>query len=519
MLDLSQIHSLLSLRFENQKIANLKSLPPPFCLKNVKEGSELVKNALLENKRILIVGDYDADGILSTAVMVRFFQAIGVKNFSYVIPNRFSDGYGISEGVLAKEERADLIITVDNGITALEVAEECKKRGQTLIITDHHMPKDQLPDALIINPRVSGFVQEEICGCLVAWYFCAGIKQVLGVEFDLSSLIEFVGIAIVSDVMPLVEMNRSLLKFAIKKYPTSPYPCFQVLKKVYKEIDGECISYYISPLLNASGRMGEADVALKFILSETLQEAQKYYKSLQKLNAQRKQIQASLEQIALQQAIETQECVIAYGEDWHEGILGILAGRLAGKFGKPAFVLSAKNGKYQGSARSANGVNLLKSVEQLPRGVCEFGGHSKAMGICISAEYIQDFVSMFKAYYEEEQENKEVLGEIGEGILGNEMLRVIESFAPYGEGNPEPIFSIRELQIIESKKIGKEKEHTSLKCRAFGRPIKAVAFFKDIEEVEVIYNVNFYLKKDLFTQQPILHIQNYTLCHSLPKLS
>lgn len=519
MLDLSQIHSLLALRFENQKISNLKSLPSPFSLKNVKEGAELVKDAFLQKKRILIVGDYDADGILSTAVMVRFFNAIGIQNFAYVIPNRFSDGYGISQSVLEKQEKADLIITVDNGITAIDVARECKERGQTLIITDHHMPKNELPDALIINPKVSGFEQEEICGCLVAWYFCAGIKQVLGVEFDLSSLIEFVGIAIISDVMPLLEINRSLLKFAIKKYPTSTYPCFEVLRKTYKEIDGECISYYISPLLNAAGRMGEADIALKFVLSDTLEEAQKYYKDLQDLNVQRKNIQASLEQIAIQEVIETQECVLAYGEDWHEGILGILAGRLAGRFGKPAFVLSAKNGRYQGSGRSANGVNLLKSLENLPSDVCEFGGHAKAMGISISAEYIREFASMFKACYEEEEESGGFLGEIGAGVLGNELLKVLESFAPYGEGNPEPIFCIRELEIIESKKIGKEKEHTSLKCRAFGRPIKAMAFFKTIEDARVIYNVSFYLKKDLFTQQPILHIQNYNLCHSSNKLS
>ena len=203
----------------------------------------------MQEKKILIVGDYDADGILSTAIMVRFFESIGVRNFSYVIPNRFKDGYGISEGVLARYEGVDLIITVDNGITALEVAKECKKRGQTLIITDHHSPKDELPDALIINPKVSGFAQEEICGCLVAWYFCAGIKQVLGVEFDLGSLLEFVGIAIISDVMPLLEINRTLLKQAIKKYPTSTYPCFEVLRGVYKNIDAEVINVrFLKPL-------------------------------------------------------------------------------------------------------------------------------------------------------------------------------------------------------------------------------------------------------------------------------
>lgn len=513
MLDLSQIYTLLSRRLQNQEITSIKSLPQPFSLKNVKEGALLFKEAFEKNQKILIVGDYDADGILSTAVMVKFFEALGVKNFSYVIPNRFSDGYGISQSVLSRHEGADLIITVDNGIGAVEVAKECKKRGQTLIITDHHNPKEELPDALIINPKLSGFAQEEICGCLVAWYFCAGIKQVLGVDFDLRSLIEFVGIAIISDVMPLLEINRTILKRALSKYPTSPYPCFEILRRAHKKIDSECISYYISPLLNASGRMGEADVALNFILSKTLDEAQNYYNALKDLNTQRKTIQTSLEQNALTQVIEGKDCVLAYGEDWHEGVLGILAGRLAQRFNKPAFVLSAKNGKYQGSGRSAKGVNLLASVQKLPSGVCEYGGHCKAMGICIESEYIERFAEMFEAVYEQEEDNG-FLGEIGAGVLGEEMLRVICSFAPYGEGYPEPLFCIGELEVLECKKIGKEKEHTSLKCKAFGRYIKAIAFFQEIENVSKLYDVVFYLKEDSFISQPTLHIQSFNLCPS-----
>lgn len=518
MLDLSQIYSILSLRFANEEITSLKSLPSPFSLKNVKEGAERFKEAFLQEKKILIVGDYDADGILSTAIMVRFFESIGVRNFSYVIPNRFKDGYGISEGVLARYEGVDLIITVDNGITALEVAKECKKRGQTLIITDHHSPKDELPDALIINPKVSGFAQEEICGCLVAWYFCAGIKQVLGVEFDLGSLLEFVGIAIISDVMPLLEINRTLLKQAIKKYPISTYPCFEVLRGVYKNIDAECISYYIAPLLNASGRMGEADVALNFVLSKTLEEAKEHYKALKDLNNKRKKIQSSLEQVALQQVREGRDCVVAYGEDWHEGVLGILAGRLANRFEKPAFVLSAKDGKYKGSGRSTNEINLLKSLEKLPSEVCEFGGHSKAMGISIAPEHIENFVEIFEAVQEGDEEERGYLGEIGRDVLRGEIFGLLDSFAPYGEGNPEPIFSIKELEVLECKKIGKDKEHTSLRCKVFGRVLKAVAFFQEIDDVKMLYDVYFYLKKDLYTQQPTLHIQSF-LCPSSPKIS
>lgn len=505
MLSFEDIKSRLSARFINSTFHSLKDLPHPSALPNVTEASNLIAKAIRENQKILIVGDYDADGILSTALMQIFFQALGVQNFSYIIPNRFSDGYGISTKII-EENPADLIITVDNGITALEVAKLCKQKGQTLIITDHHTPKDELPDALIINPKVSGFAQEEICGCFVAWYLCAGIKQALNSTFALSPLLELVAIATISDVMPLTHLNRLILTKALRSLKKPSFAFSQFLLTQYKKIDEECIGYYIAPLINASGRMGETQVALDFILSPTLTEAKTRFEALQNLNNQRKSIQAQLQSQALSSACVGEDCVIAYGEDWHEGVLGILAGKLVEHYGKSAFALTLKNGIYQGSGRGARGVNLLKSLESMAWSGIEFGGHSKAVGVKI--ENITDFHLHFKSHILEESEEEEVLGEVSVELLNPTLLSLLQAFTPYGEGNPEPLFFIKTLQILEHKIIGKEKNHTSLLIHTPYKPLKAILYHHTLPPTPFLHNVTFAFKEDSFTHRPMILIKS-----------
>lgn len=504
MLSFEEIKSRLSARFANQTLHSLKDLPHPSSLKNITEASNLIAKAIKENQKILIVGDYDADGILSTALMIFFFRSLGVQNFSYVIPNRFSDGYGISVNII-ENNPADLIITVDNGITAFEVASLCKQKGQTLIITDHHTPKENLPDALLINPKVSGFIQEEICGCFVAWYLCAGIKQALNSTFNLAPLLELVAIATISDVMPLTQLNRLILIKALHSFKTPSFAFSQFLLNQYKKINEECIAYYIAPLINASGRMGETQVALDFILSPTLTEAKIHFEALQKLNNQRKNIQSTLQTQAINQACVGEDCVIAYGEDWHEGVLGILAGKLTEHYGKSAFALTLKNGIYQGSGRGVRGVNLLKSLESMSWSGMEFGGHSKAVGIKI--ENITDFHLSFKSYAQEESEEEEILGEVGAEILTPALLTLLRSFAPYGEGNPEPHFFIKTLEVLEHKIIGKEKNHTSLLIRTPYKPLKAILYHHTLPASPFLYNVTFTLKEDSFSRNPFILIK------------
>lgn len=505
MLSFEEIKSRLSARFANQTLHSPKDLPPPSALKNVTDASHLIAQAIKTNQKILIVGDYDADGILSTALMQIFFHSIGVQNFSCTIPNRFSDGYGISTKII-QNNPADLIITVDNGITATEVATLCKQNAQTLIITDHHTPKDELPDALIINPKLSGFIQEEICGCFVAWYLCAGIKQALNSSYPLAPLLELVAIATISDVMPLTHLNRIILRKGLKLLQNPSFAFSKFLLSQYKKIDEECLGYYIAPLINASGRMGEAQIALDFILSANLTEAKTRFEALQELNNQRKNIQSQLQTQAFSQAIVGEDCVIAYGEDWHEGVLGILAGKLAEHYGKSAFALTLKNGVYQGSGRGSRGVNLLKSLQSMSWDCLEFGGHSKAVGIKV--KNIADFHLHFKSYPQEEQEEERVLGEIGVEMLNPALLALLHSFSPYGEGNPQPLFFIKTLQVLDHKLIGKDKNHTSLLIKTPYKPLKAIFYHHALPASPLLHNIIFAFKEDTYSRSPLILIKS-----------
>ena len=505
MLTFEDIAHKLSKRFEGHHLKSLRDLPQPSTLANIPQASHLIAQAIQKGEKILIVGDYDADGILSTALMQIFFHSLGVKNFTCIIPNRFSDGYGISASII-ENNPANLIITVDNGITAIEVAELCKQRGQTLIITDHHTPKDTLPNALIINPKVSGFVQEEICGCFVAWYLCAGIKQALGSSFNLAPLLELVAIATISDVMPLTHLNRIILTKALSSLKAPQFAFTQFLLSKYKKIDEECIGYYIAPLINASGRMGEAQVALDFILSPNLSEAKVRYDALQALNTQRKAIQSTLQEEAKNHTYIGEECVVAYGEEWHEGVLGILAGKLSTQYNKTAFVFTLKNGLYQGSGRAVSGVNLLKSLEHMSWEGMEFGGHSKAVGVKLGE--VKDFHLHFKAHPQEENLQESLLGEVSIDLLTPSLLSLLYSFSPYGEGNPEPLFFIKTLEVLEHKLIGGEKNHTSLLIKSPHKPIKALLYHHALPPTPLLHDVIFAFKKDNYSSKPLILIKS-----------
>ncbi|ANV97840.1 single-stranded-DNA-specific exonuclease RecJ [Helicobacter enhydrae] len=497
-----ELESHLASHLQNITDLPLSSLPHPFELENVKEASEAIAQAIQKQQKILIVGDYDADGILSTALMVTFFKQIGIKHFSYTIPHRFNDGYGISIPILERNE-ADLIITVDNGITATDVAQYCKAQGKTLIITDHHSPKEILPDALIINPQVSGFAQKEICGCFVAWYVCAGLKATLQSSIDLTPFLEFVSIATISDIMPLTALNRTILKKGLSLLNAPHFAFAQLLLQKYGSIDEECIGFFIAPLLNASGRMADTQKALDFLFSQDIHEAQKHFEALQALNTQRKEIQKALFIEAKHHLHETRECVVAYGTGWHEGVLGILANQLLEQYQKPTFVLTQKDGSYKGSGRGVDGVDLPASLNAL-QDICNFGGHCKAVGLEVFD--IEQFCTRFQAIRSQHplKQGCDPVFHISPTLLTAELLALLQRYGPYGEGYPQPSFTLPPLPILEQKLIGKEKNHTQFTLQT-PKPIKVLAFFQTLDTLDFA-QARFYAKRDAY-QPIVLHLK------------
>jgi single-stranded-DNA-specific exonuclease len=458
MLTKSKIKKILSNRIEELSSSNL----PHFLLLNeIDKAAKRIVKAIQNREKITVVGDYDVDGVSSSAIMKLFFQKLDY-DIDIVIPDRFKEGYGLTTKLLQKID-ADLIITVDNGITSFEAAEECEKRGIDLIITDHHTPlineewrmengelKDKktqfkLPNALaIINPKTSpDFPFKEICGAEVAWYLCAAIKNEMKLKIDLREFTDILALAIIADIMPLTHMNRTLVNMGLKRLNKAVKPFSKALKRFFnKEFGSEDIAFQIAPRLNAAGRMAHAYAAYEFLICEDENRAFDLLMELDRLNNIRKETEkAAVESIE----VEDEDFIVVKG-DYHEGVVGIIASRLVHKYKKPAIVLCENGGVLKGSGRSLGNIDIFELVNGCGELLEGFGGHKMACGLSIKEENFETFKSKLnqdiKKYEEKDFFIEDyVLGELPFSEIDIELLDILKSFEPYGEGNPKPKFT------------------------------------------------------------------------------
>ncbi|MDO7252869.1 single-stranded-DNA-specific exonuclease RecJ [Helicobacter cappadocius] len=519
VLNKQKIRNLLECRFKDDSYISVKQLPHPGKLKHCEHAAKLIAEGIKRNQKILIVGDYDVDGITSSVIMMKFFKMIGYKNVNYVIPNRFSDGYGINKSIIEKNP-ADIIITVDNGISAFDCGEYCAKMGITLIITDHHIIKEKLPQAnAIINPQQKDclFPQKEICGAAVSWYLCNAIKLEMGTNIPLADLLDLVAIATIADMMPLFQINKLLVRVGLKKFQNSHSPCNILLKTLPKKspITSQDISFYIAPLINSAGRMGDGKIAADFLLSEDTFNAQKLFYELNKLNKDRKAIAQEILTYTQNTSLICDNCIIAYGENWHEGVLGIVAANLAKNHKRPAIILSKKGDVLKGSARSYGNINLIEALQAHSDFLLEFGGHTKAVGLKIKEENLEKFfqaLSVSKMPQCAEEENAEILGVIDIKDVDNELLEILEEFEPYGQGNPPPNFICENLKISSSKTI--KSLHQSFELASNTTTKKAIIFFTEkFYSPNEYVNISFSLQKDNFSNEAMMILKTIQKCH------
>lgn len=491
----ADIKQILSLRFEKDTHKNLCDLPLPSALKDSYKAAFRLKEAIEKNEKIAIVGDYDVDGIISCVIMSEFFDDIGF-DYELKIPNRFKDGYGLNENMVEELDKlgTKLIITVDNGISANEAALLCEKKGITLIITDHHTPPEILPKAYAtINPKQKDcpFPDIEICGAQVAWYLIVALKEVCKLNYDLSKFIELLAIAIIGDMMELRDLNRALIKKGIERLNRSKRPAFLALKNYYQkdkfELDN--IGFLIAPLLNSSGRMDDALLSYKFLRSKSLDEAKTYLEKIVFYNDERKKEEKELFEQSLKY-IKADDCpIIVSGKDWHEGVLGIVASRLAKHFNKPAFVFSEFEDKAKGSARSVGKIDILKLIESQNDLLLAFGGHKGAAGALLKQENLARFKEnlskVCQALPKEDFINtEELLGKVKADEVDYEMLELLEYFEPFGHKNPRPFFEFNNLCVKNKKKFGQEQRHLKLILSENNTNLEAL-FFNFTKEPEL----------------------------------
>lgn len=506
-LSFEDIENHLKERFLNSGgLLNLSNLPNPSTFKDMNKACRRIISAIEKKEKIIIVGDYDVDGVISTTILVDFFESIGVE-VEWFIPNRFEHGYGLSDKILSHIEPFDVIITVDNGIAAIDVASWCLEHNKTLIITDHHTPSNILPNAYaIINPKQDDctFEYPDICGAMVAWYLIAGLKEHLESTINLKSYLALVAIATIADVMPLLHINRAIVIAGLKELNNCQKPHTVALKNHLKssKIRSEDISFWIAPLLNSAGRMSDASQAVIFLRSDDLVEANEKLAFLVDTNEKRKIIEEEISIQAIDQVLNPNSSIlITRGDNWHEGVLGIVASRMVRFFKKPIIVLTkSKEGLLKGSGRSIKGFDLFASIDPHRNILDKFGGHPMAIGISLSEDRLQDFIEILPKHSDICLDNTdEALGEIELELIDDRLFALLDSFEPYGEANPHLIFSSHDIQINSAIAMGKNSEHRRYRISQNNKTIEGIHFNPAIPLEEKLYDkVTFGIRKSTF---------------------
>ncbi len=432
--------------------------------------------------------------------MLDFFKQINIK-VNYIIPNRFQHGYGLSVKIVDFIS-SGLVITVDNGIGAFEAVNLLNDKNIDVIITDHHTVSNHIPNAYaIINPKQKDckFPIKNICGAQVAWYLCVALKKELLLDIDMASFFDLLCVAIIADIMPMTDLNYLMVKYGLKKIKSSARPAFKKLNEKMKKniFISDDIAFFIAPLINSAGRMDDAKLALSFLLSQDEYEASHRLSILEELNSYRKTIQESILQKADTKIKEQDSAVIVWGEDWHEGVIGIVAAKLLHKYKKPAFVFSISNGIAKGSVRANANINLYTIIKQTSKLLFGFGGHKNAAGLSLKETNIEQFKLQINTQLEQETQlyiEPEVLGEIDVSCVDLEFIEIIQRFEPYGLDNVKPIFSIKNAQILKTELFGKDKNHLRLTLNSNGFIYEALKFYstQNINDnyIDLIVNVN-----------------------------
>jgi len=505
----ARLHEILSQRFSTG-FKKLSDIPNPALLHDGLKSAKRIAQAIKNNEKIYIVGDYDVDGVTSTALMIEFFKAIAYP-IEATIPNRFTDGYGVSEKIIDRIE-ADLVITVDNGINAFGAAEACKKRGIDLIITDHHTPSNTLPDAFaIVDPKLDNceYPFKEICGAQVAWLLMGLIKKEISSSVNLAQFMDLLCLAIVADVMPLQDINRTLVIKGLEKMSTSQRPCMVIIRDMLakKTLSAEDIAFQIAPRVNSAGRMEDASIALQFLTADNEGLAYKQYELLNQLNDIRKATEAEATENAIRQVDIKDNIIVVAAQGWHEGVVGIVASRLVQRFGKPAIVLAIEKGMAKGSARSIGEISIYELIKSNEDYLEKFGGHKMAAGLGLKEENIQAFKEAINKEAlsipaEDYIPQEEILGEIDSSAIDFELLDLLNTFEPYGEANPRPRFLASSAQIVSVKRLGKDKEHAKIELRlnAYDSQTYDLMYFRCNEELKAGQEIScsYTLNKNVF---------------------
>lgn len=481
---------------------------------------ELLEHALKNNQRILIVGDFDADGATSTAVAIRCLQAFGCDFLDYLVPNRFIYGYGLTSEIVAvaAERKPDLIITVDNGISSIEGVRAARALGIKVLVTDHHLPGKETPDAdAIVNPNQHGcdFPSKNLAGVGVIFYVMLALRKKLREcdwfntrnipEPNLGNVLDLVALGTVADVVPLDYNNRILVSAGLQKMRAgnaSPgiAALLHIAGKEPARLHSNDLGFAVGPRLNAAGRLDDMSLGIQCLLADNFHRALQYAQELDELNRDRKLIETSMQHEAAKQFENFSQKELAaqssgvclYQEDWHQGVIGILASRIKDKTHRPTIIFAdTDDGDLKGSGRSIPGIHLRDILDEMasahPGLIEKFGGHAMAAGLSLQRENLEIFKAVFNSTVEQHLTDELIApivlsdGELPESLLTLDFAHYLKNNGPWGQHFPEPIFH-GTFRIVSQRIVG--EKHLKLVLAKEGDTNKvfdAIAFNIDIQ--------------------------------------
>ena len=486
---------------------NYANLYDPYLINDMEIAVSRILRAKKNKEHVLIYGDYDCDGITSTLTLIKGFREIGI-NCDYYIPRRLLDGYGMNMNSVYDilDDDYTLVVTVDCGITSFKEIETLQENGIDVIVTDHHDCKNELPKALAVlnNKRPDNeYPFVELCGAGMAFKLISALFEELGMQGEEKKYIIYTAMGTVADVMPLIDENRIIVKEGLELIKNSNLYSIKHLLRVAGKLENidkltaQDIAFYIGPLINASSRVGDINCAINLFMSNTEEEAIYNADMLLKFNTLRKEIEKKIVEEAFSQIIENYDFnslspIVVYGNDWHKGVIGIVASRIVDKFHRPTIILTKNNEEtiYHGSCRSYKNLDIMDILKYAEQHILQYGGHPGAAGLTIHQDSLKDFIKGLKEYsiinFNQEMfiPETEIDIEMKPEEISLENFDKLIALEPFGQMNNEPIFICHNLKTKIIKKIGTKagSENAHLKA-TFSLPtdslsvINGVGFF------------------------------------------
>lgn len=491
--------------------ASVERMYDPFLLKGMDKAVKMTADAIEGRKKIRIIGDYDADGVCSSYILSSYITfAGGIVDVR--LPDRENDGYGMSPemAVEAGNANVELIITCDNGISAVNAVAKAKELGIDVIVTDHHEAPEKLPEAdVIIDPKQKDctYPYSEICGASVAYKLvsalAAELKERKGLDSEeiLDELLQFAGIATITDIVPLKDENRIFAKEGIKRLKATKNPGLKALMEIKHikkdDLSAMNVGFIIGPAINSAGRLKNAMIAFDLLAQKDETRAKETAAYLAELNEKRKKLTEEQAQEAMavaEEKVKTDKVLVIYLPSAHESIAGIVAGKIKETFNRPALVLTNSNEGIKGSGRSIDSYNIIEEISAYPELFSKFGGHAKACGFTLkcSAEELSEILNESCSLSDDDLIKKIWIDmQLPFEFITEEFVNELDSLEPFGVGNEKPVFAEKDVKAVSASIVGKNNNCLRMRLKnASGKEINAVMFGNDTEILNSYESVN-----------------------------